>query len=80
MNFLNDSLKHLKTVLVENLDANVFDSNSPADGEGASSSSAQAQSNQEHENLRKLLQHQSDEVHLQCFLLFALLLLCHYCT
>lgn len=67
MNFLNDSLKQLKTVLAEGLDSQVNFDSSAADG----GSTAQAEINQEHENLRKLCQHQTDEVISQCF---------HYCA
>lgn len=67
MNFLNDSLKQLKTVLAEGLESQVnFDSSASEGG-----LTAQAESSQEHENLRKLCQHQSDEVISQCF---------HYCA
>jgi hypothetical protein len=75
MNFLNESLKNLKTVLAEGLDSQVnFDSS--ADGDAA----AKAASSQEHENLRKLCQHQSDEVNSRNVLIIALLFLCHRCV
>lgn len=77
MNFLNDSLKQLKTVLAEGLESQViFDGG--AKTELGSSGVSQPESIREHENLRKLCQHQSEEVNftivsvIALFFLFAL--------
>jgi hypothetical protein len=61
MNFLNDSLKTLKTVLAEGLDQTVaeFDSSSSSDAKGFDVN------NEQMENLKKLCHHQSEEVKLQ---------------
>jgi hypothetical protein len=60
MNFLNDSLKTLKTVLAEGLDERVseFDSSSSRDAQGFDVN------NEQMENLKKLCHHQSEEVNL----------------
>lgn len=65
MNFLNDSLKSLKETLKESLDANVFDQTSSDGGDAE----AKAISSQEKESLRKLVEHQSEEVKI-CIVLF----------
>lgn len=65
MNFLNDSLKTLKSVLTEGLDELDGSSAGPGAAEG------DVQTNLDHENLRKLCQHQSDEVNKRFF---------HYCA
>lgn len=58
MNFLNDSLKTLKNVLAEGLEQKVdFDEGSEARSDNSLDS----------DNLRKLCQHQSQEVNSQCF-------------
>lgn len=65
MNFLNDSLKTLKNVLQEGLDQKV-------DFEGTSSVgevTTRTLAGHEHDNLKKLCEHQSDEVISHCFLL-----------
>lgn len=64
MNFLNDSLKTLKNVLAEGLEQKVdFDGSSSEAGE----TDVRANSGGDNENMRKLCQHQSEEVHGQCF-------------
>lgn len=63
MNFLNDSLKTLKNVLVEGLDQKV-------DFEGSSSDVGETEKDNsyaDNENLRKLCQHQAEEVKSQYF-------------
>lgn len=76
MNFLNDSLKQLKTVLAEGLDSQVNFDSSAADEDTV----AKAASAQEHENLRKLCQHQSDEVNFPNVLIIAMFFSCHQCV
>lgn len=58
MNFLNDSLKTLKTVLAEGLDQQIaeFDSSSSSEAKGLDVN------NEKIENLKKLCHHQSEEV------------------
>jgi hypothetical protein len=66
MNFLNDSLKSLKSVLaegLENLDQRV-DFEGSEHEEGAHHSGGQ-----EHENIRKLCQHQAEEVKRNVFII-----------
>lgn len=64
MNFLNDSLKTLKNVLAEGLEQKV-------DFEGSSSDVGETEGRDgnyaDNENLRKLCQHQSEEVKTQYF-------------
>lgn len=66
MNFLNDSLKTLKNVLAEGLEQKV-------DFEGSSSETGdadqQATSDTDKEKLKKLCQHQNEEVKISMFLL-----------
>lgn len=69
MNFLNDSLKTLKTVLAEGLDQSVYE----GDTSEAGGADARGVGQAENENLKKLCQHQSDEV---IFTLFMLLRCC----
>ena len=75
MNFLNDSIKQLKTVLAEGLDSSVNFDSSASDG-----GSKVSESSREHDNLRKLCQHQSEEVNLTIVLIIALFFLCHQCV
>lgn len=65
MNFLNDSLKTLKNVLAEGLEQQVNFEGDETD---------QAQGDSDKDNLRKLCQHQSEEVNSQCFYYCAVLL------
>ena len=59
MNFLNDSLKTLKNVLAEGLEQKVDFEGSSSDVDGAE---PRVISYTDQENLRKLCQHQSEEV------------------
>lgn len=64
MNFLNDSLKTLKNVLQEGLEQKVFDEETSSE---AGQLGAAPAISQEHVNLRKLCEHQSEEVIFYCF-------------
>lgn len=64
MNFLNDSLKTLKSVLAEGLEQKVdFEGSSLEEDRNEARDSSYAES----ENLRRLCQHQSEEVNFQYF-------------
>lgn len=77
MNFLNDSLKTLKNVLAEGLEQKVdFDGSSSETGEN----DVKANSSSDSENMRKLCQHQSEEVHAQCFYYCAVSSVVVFCT
>lgn len=77
MNFLNDSLKTLKNVLQEGLDTKVdFDGTSSDVGDAETKPAG----SQQHENLRKLCEHQSEEVNSRCFRYCAVSLAVVYCT
>jgi hypothetical protein len=64
MNFLNDSLKTLKKTLAEGLEQKV---DYGEDDETETSAAGSAGNRQEQDNLKKLCQHQSDEVNLRTF-------------
>lgn len=66
MNFLNDSLKTLKNVLAEGLDQKVDFDGSPAELEDEE---LRANSGHESDKLRKLCQHQADEVRRNVFII-----------
>lgn len=71
MNFLNEHLKTLKNVLAEGLEQKVdFDGSSLE----VTGSEERSDINSDSDNLRKLCQHQSQEVNFQCFYIIALFL------
>lgn len=73
MNFLNDSLKTLKNVLAEGLEQKVdFDGSSLE----AAGSESRADSSSDSDNLRKLCQHQSQEVIVNVFIIALFLASC----